>query len=92
VKSQRSETDSGLLITWFPSAELVPDQADAVRELVQGNFPAYCGRPVRTGDWLSRLAAMVVAARELPPVDMPQPGPWELWPYQTTPFARAMLT
>src|SRR5262249_8048332 len=30
--------------------------------------------------WLSRLAAEVAAARDLPPVELPHPGPWELWP------------
>jgi glycosyltransferase involved in cell wall biosynthesis len=56
------------------------DQTDALREWLQGNQAAYCARPVRTGDWLPRLAAEVAAARDLPPVDLPHPGPWELWP------------
>jgi hypothetical protein len=57
-----------------------PDQTDALAEWLQGNYAAYCARPVRTGDWLSRLASEVAAARELPPVELPHPGPWELWP------------
>jgi glycosyltransferase involved in cell wall biosynthesis len=56
------------------------NQADALREWLQGNFPAYCARPVRTGAWLSRLATDVAAAHSLPPIDLPHPGPWELWP------------
>jgi glycosyltransferase involved in cell wall biosynthesis len=67
------------------------DQADALREWVQGNYPAYCARPVRTGDWLSRLAAEVAAARDLPPVELPHPGPWELWPRRGTYEIRPIL-
>src|SRR5215470_9453144 len=62
------------------AAAPLEDQADALREWLQGNFPAYCARPVRTGDWLSALAAAVSAAHELPPAELPHPGPWELWP------------
>jgi glycosyltransferase involved in cell wall biosynthesis len=56
------------------------DQSEAIAEWLQGNHAAYCARPVRTGDWLSNLAASVAAARELAPVELPHPGPWELWP------------
>jgi glycosyltransferase involved in cell wall biosynthesis len=58
----------------------LPDQTDALAEWLQGNHAAYCARPLRTGDWLSKLAAAVAGARELPPLDLPHPGPWELWP------------
>jgi GDPmannose 4,6-dehydratase len=56
------------------------DQTEALAEWMQGNHAAYCARPVRTGDWLSKLATAVAAARELPPMELPHPGPWELWP------------
>jgi glycosyltransferase involved in cell wall biosynthesis len=56
------------------------DQTEALCEWLQGNHAAYCARPVRTGDWLSKLAASIATARELPPVELPHPGPWELWP------------
>jgi glycosyltransferase involved in cell wall biosynthesis len=67
------------------------DQSDALSEWLQGNHAAYRARPVRTGDWLSSLAAAVMAARELPPVELPHPGPWELWPKGQTFEIRPIL-
>jgi glycosyltransferase involved in cell wall biosynthesis len=67
------------------------DQAEALREWLQGNHPAYSARPVRSGDWLSELAWAIEAARKLPPVELPHPGPWELWPRQGTFEIRPIL-
>jgi glycosyltransferase involved in cell wall biosynthesis len=61
-------------------SHVLAEQQDAIREWLQTNFPAYSGRPVRSGDWLARLAAGVVAARQMPPVELQHRGPWELWP------------
>src|SRR5262249_23183764 len=73
------------------TSAVAPNQEDALREWLQGNFPAYCARPVRTGDWLPRLAAMVDHARGLPPVDLPHPGPGGLWPHAYTFEIRPIL-
>lgn len=55
----------------------------SLREWVQGNAALYCCSHVRPGewpgDWVRKLAVLILQVSGTPPAEEPHQGPWELW-------------
>jgi glycosyltransferase involved in cell wall biosynthesis len=67
------------------------DQEQELREWLQGGGAAYCALPVGAGDWFSHFTQAIQAARSLPPLYLPHPGPWALWPREDRFLLQALL-